>query len=78
MNEFLPDEETGRKRVVIEYVGPQINAGKFPVKRVVGQKVDVTAHIFADSHDKIRAELLYRTENNEEYKSEIMSFSIRH
>ena len=73
MNDFLSDEQDGRKRVIIEYVGPQIDAGQFPVKRVVGQKVIVTADIFADSHDKIQAELLYRTENDKAYKSEKMS-----
>jgi starch synthase (maltosyl-transferring) len=75
MDEFLSDEETGRKRVVIEYIGPQVDAGQFPIKRVVGQKVIVTAHIFADGHDKIQAEILYRTENDNAYKSEKMRYT---
>ena len=73
MNEFLSDKEAGRKRVVIENVRPQIDAGQFPIKRVVGEKVIITAHIFADGHDKIQAEVLYRKENEKTYKSEKMS-----
>ncbi len=75
MNEFLSDENAGRKRVVIEYVGPRINAGQFPIKRVVGREVNVAAHVFTDGHDKIRAELLYRTESDKTYKSEKMSYT---
>ena len=75
MNEFLSDKEAGRKRVVIENVRPQIDAGQFPIKRVVGEKVIITAHIFADGHDKIQAEVLYRKENEKTYKSEKMSYT---
>jgi starch synthase (maltosyl-transferring) len=76
MNELQSEEDSGRKRVVIEYVGPQINSGQFPIKRVVGQNVNVAAHIFADGHDKICAELLYRTEGEKVYKSEKMNYSL--
>ena len=69
----LSPEGTGRKRVVVEYVSPQVDGGQFPIKRVVGEKVIVTAHIFSDGHDKIRAELLYRTEGGEVRKSAEMS-----
>ena len=40
-------------RVVIEAVAPQVDAGRFPVKRVVGEEVEVTADVFADGHDTI-------------------------
>ena len=41
----------GRGRVVIERVSPQIDCGRFPVKRVVGETVVVEADVFADGHD---------------------------
>lgn len=47
-------------RVVIEYVDPEIDAGKFPAKRVVGEPVRVTASIHADGHNALKALLLYR------------------
>ncbi len=52
--------EDGRKRVVIENVKPEIDAGAFPAKRVVGEKVEVFADIFSDGHDSLSAQLLYR------------------
>jgi starch synthase (maltosyl-transferring) len=52
--------EEGRQRVVIENVKPQIDCGRFPAKRVMGEKVEVTADIFSDGHDSLNARLLYR------------------
>lgn len=53
-------EVTERKRVVIEGAEPEINGGRFPIKRVVGGRVDVGANIYADGHDIVVANLLYR------------------
>ncbi|HKB41938.1 MAG TPA: maltotransferase domain-containing protein, partial [Gemmataceae bacterium] len=49
-----------RPRVVIENVQPEIDAGRFPIKRTVGDNVLVEADVFADGHDEISAVLLYR------------------
>jgi starch synthase (maltosyl-transferring) len=46
--------------VVIEGVKPEIDAGRFPIKRTVGEKVVVEADIFADGHDAIACVLGYR------------------
>ena len=43
----------GRQRVVIEDVTPQLDAGRHPVRRVVGEEVQVNAAIFADGHDHV-------------------------
>jgi starch synthase (maltosyl-transferring) len=50
----------GRKRVVIESVAPEIDAGRFPIKRIAGDTVEVEADVFADGHDHVTARLLYR------------------
>ena len=50
----------GRRRVVIEAVQPEIDCGEFPIQRVVGETVTVEADIFADGHDAVSAQLLYR------------------
>ena len=50
----------GRKRVVIEAVMPEIDGGRFPAKRAVGETVTVEADIFADGHDALAAVLRYR------------------
>ena len=50
----------GRIRVSIENVDPEINEGKYPVKKTEGESVSVEADIFADGHDLLTAVLLYR------------------
>src|SRR5579875_298540 len=62
------DEETGPRRpqalganrVVIESVWPQIDEGRHPVKRVVGDVLEVWADIFCDGHDALDACVRYR------------------
>ena len=55
------------QRVVIEAVEPQVDCGRFPIKRVVGERVTVTADIHADGHDAIAAALQYRRTGAEEW-----------
>jgi starch synthase (maltosyl-transferring) len=50
----------GRSRVVVENIRPRVDGGRFPVKRVIGDIVDVQADVFADGHDAIACELRYR------------------
>jgi starch synthase (maltosyl-transferring) len=53
----------GKSRVIIENVQPSVDGGLYPAKRTVGERVDVTANIFGDGHDHIRANVLYKKEN---------------
>ncbi len=48
------------RRVVIENVQPEIDCGRFPIKRTVDEPVEVTADIFADGHDVLYAVLRHR------------------
>ncbi|HWP90585.1 MAG TPA: alpha-1,4-glucan--maltose-1-phosphate maltosyltransferase [Thermodesulfobacteriota bacterium] len=57
----------GRKRVIIENVKPEVDCGRFPIKRVVGEKVAVEADIFADGHDSVSALLLYKRGKDKEW-----------
>ena len=54
----LPRE--GRRRVVIEGVTPEVDAGRFPIKRVTGEQVVVEADVFGDGHDEVAAALRWR------------------
>jgi starch synthase (maltosyl-transferring) len=56
----LAKPATGRSRVVIEHVRPEIDGGRFAAKRIVGDRVTVTANIFGDGHDHVAARLLFR------------------
>lgn len=60
---------SGKKRVLIENVQPQVDAGLYPAKRTTGERVDVTAAIFGDGHDHIRGEVLYKKQGNAQWTS---------
>src|SRR6266508_6244545 len=49
----IPDRLT--RRVIVERIRPEIDGGRFPIKRTVGEAVEVTADIFADGHDVVVA-----------------------
>jgi starch synthase (maltosyl-transferring) len=50
----------GRKRIVIDEIQPTVNTGRYPVKRIIGDEIVVTAAIFGDGHDHVGARLLFR------------------
>src|SRR6266852_5325815 len=56
--------QEGRKRVAIESVSPEIDAGRFPAKRTLGEKVAVEADIFADGHDALACVIRYRHQSS--------------
>jgi starch synthase (maltosyl-transferring) len=47
-------------RAVIENIQPQIDCGKYAIKRVPGERVDISASVFGDGHDHVNAVLLHR------------------
>jgi starch synthase (maltosyl-transferring) len=47
-------------RVIIEGVHPEIDCGRFPIKRTVGEEVVVSADIYAEGHDTLAAILKHR------------------
>ena len=50
----------GQQRVIVEHVQPEIDGGRFPIKRTPGESVDVTADVFADGHDLLAGVVKYR------------------
>jgi starch synthase (maltosyl-transferring) len=57
-----------RRSVIIERIAPELNGGRFAVKRVVGDELLVTADIYADGHDLLAAALLLRAEDEESWR----------
>ena len=49
-------------RMAIEAVSPEIDAGRFATKAVVGWPFEVTADLFGDGHEVFGAAVLYRPE----------------
>jgi starch synthase (maltosyl-transferring) len=50
----------GRVRAVIDDVRPNVDAGRFPIKRIAGESVAVEAHCFTDGHDQLRVILRWQ------------------
>jgi starch synthase (maltosyl-transferring) len=55
-------------RIVIERVAPEIDAGRHPIKRTVGESVVVSADVFAEGHDRVVAILRSRRQSDEEWQ----------
>ncbi len=66
---FVALDETGPppSSILIEDVQPQINGGRYPVKREVGDVLHVSADIFREGHDKIAAVVQYRDWQSNEW-----------
>ncbi|NJN69233.1 MAG: DUF3416 domain-containing protein, partial [Nitrospira sp.] len=47
--------------IVIERVQPEIDGGRWPAKREVGDRLEVSADIFKEGHDVLVSVLRYRT-----------------
>src|SRR5687768_7392128 len=62
-------EIKGQARVIIENVQPQVDGGHYPAKFTVGEFVKVTAEIFGDGHDHIRAQVLFKKETSESWST---------
>ncbi|MGE5640269.1 MAG: alpha-1,4-glucan--maltose-1-phosphate maltosyltransferase [Clostridia bacterium] len=61
-------------RAIVESVRPEVDCGRFPVKRVVGEQVLVEADVFADGHDAVQAELVYKFEKEKTWNAIPMQF----
>ncbi len=55
-------------RIAIEAISPAVDGGKFPVKRTIGDMVNVEADVFIDGHDKLAVLLLWRTADQAEWQ----------
>ena len=53
-------DELAARRLAIESVTPQIDGGRHPVKRCIGDVLVVEADILCDGHDQLGARVLYR------------------
>src|SRR5258707_15079096 len=54
-------------RIGIEDVYPAVDAGRFPVKCIAGEPVEVWADIFRDGHAVLAAKLLWRLQTSDDW-----------
>ncbi|HTH96695.1 MAG TPA: maltotransferase domain-containing protein [Stellaceae bacterium] len=66
--------ENPPSRCVVERPLPMLDGGKWPVKRVVGETLQVTADIFRDGHDKVAAALRLREAGASQWRVTPMRF----
>jgi starch synthase (maltosyl-transferring) len=64
-NVTLPSISSLRgRRIVIEDVYPVVDGGRFPIKRIAAEPVEIWADIFRDGHAVLAADLLWRPEGS--------------
>jgi len=61
-------------RLAIEHISPSVDGGKWPVKRLVGDSVAVSAAIYKDGHDVITAGVRYRRRGEAEFRHVELSY----
>jgi starch synthase (maltosyl-transferring) len=60
-------------RVAIESVTPSVDHGRFPAKRRVGERAEISAAIFAEGHDKIAAAVIWRAADETAWHEVLMA-----
>ena len=58
--ETSPPDPVAFESVMVESVRPDVDGGRFAVKRVIGDDVNVEADVFTHGHDEIAVDLEYR------------------
>lgn len=64
-----------RKKVLIEAIRPVVDAGLYPLKREVGDRVSVCADIFRDGHQKICAWIEFKPNSKKRWRKQKMRCS---
>ncbi len=69
----MSPRQAGRARAVIEAVTPAVDGGRFPIKRTLGEVVDVEALVLADGHDVLGCVVQYRPEETPHWREVAMA-----
>ena len=73
MNKTTQSVESAAGAFHIEDVFPSLDGGRFPVKRIVGEPVEVWADIYRDGHEVVAAALIWRREVDRDWRREPMT-----
>ncbi len=71
-----PSPKGGRQRVIIEGIKPEVDGGRFPAKRTIGDTVRIEADLFTDGHDSLAGVLLFRHEKETNWIEKPMQFLV--
>jgi len=62
------------QRIYIEDLFPAVDSGRFPVKRITGEPVEIWVDIFRDGHAVLAAELIWRAEYSKKWSRNPLKF----
>jgi len=62
----------GRRRVIIERPWPEIDGGRYAIKRTAGDTITVECDMFADGHEVLAARILFRPAGAPEWSEAVM------
>jgi starch synthase (maltosyl-transferring) len=62
------------RRIQIQRVTPQVDGGRYAVKRTVGDLVNVSADVFRDGHEVLGAVVKYRVAGERRWQEALMRF----
>jgi len=65
-----------RNRVQITGVQPEIEGGRYPIKRIVDDVIEITADIVVDGHNALAAVLCYKEETQSEWSETPLEHAI--
>ena len=68
---WRPSDPTG-PRFLVEDIYPCVDGGRYPVKRIAGEPIEVWADLLREGHDRLAAELLWRKETESDWRREPM------
>ncbi len=74
MGETMKSEPMTSSSIVIEAVQPEVDCGRWPIKREVGDRLEVSADIFKEGHDVLACLLRYRLAKEEAWREVPMLF----
>src|ERR1043166_9165952 len=67
-------DNSGRQRVVITNVSPQVEGGLFAAKTIAGKPLLIEADAFTDGHDEIVVVILAKHQSEAEWQELPMTF----
>ncbi len=59
-------------RIVVQYPTPAVDGGRYPAKRVDGDRVQVEADVFRDGHELLRTVIKYRAPGEKRWRESAM------
>jgi len=68
MESFMPKLPKTLQTIIIEQVEPELDGGRYPIKRIVGETLEVTADIFKEGHDTIAGILRYKVHGEKQWR----------